>query len=217
MIVGDNMKIERISHNKIKVTLSFEDLKKWDIDIDNLTYNSPEAQEMFWNMIKKAEAETGFYVDDSQLIIEAMPMQSEGFVIIVTRVDEDDDFESIHKYIKNKFRKSELRVKRKNKKVSSTLMIYMFKDFDDVCFASVRLIDIYSDNSTLYKYKNFYYLSLTRNFTMETSPETVEAILSEYGSKISQASIQEGFLNEYGTVIIENDAVDILSDYFSVK
>lgn len=209
------MKIERISHNKIKVTLTFDDLERWDVDIDSLSYNSPEAQEMFWNVMKRAEVETGFYVDDSQLIIEAMPMESEGFVIIVTRVDEDDDFESIHKYIKNRFRKSELRVKKRSRKVSSTLAIYVFDEFDDVCSVSMRLMDIFIGDSTLYKYKNNYYLVMTRNCTLENEPETIDAILSEYARKVSHSSIQEGFLNEHGTVIIENDALEILRGYFS--
>ncbi len=208
------MRIERISHNKIKVTLSFDDLEKWDIDIESLSYNSPEAQEMFWNMMKRAEIETGFHVDDSQLIVEAMPLEREGFVIVVTRVDDDDDFESIHKYIKNKFRKSELRVKKKSKKVSSTLLIYMFEEFDDICAASMRIMDIYMGDSSLYKYKSQYYLVLTRNCSFSNNPETVETLLSEYGRKLSHCSIQEGFLIEHGMVMIESDALEILRGYF---
>ncbi|MDK2801407.1 MAG: adapter protein MecA 1/2 [Clostridiales bacterium] len=209
------MKIERISHNKIKVTLSVDDLERWNIDIENLSYNSPETQEMFWDMMRRAEIETGFYVDDSQLIIEAMPLQSEGFVIIITRVADDDDFESIHKYIKNKFRKSELRVKRKNKKIGSSLMLYMFSSFDDVCAISERLWNIYVGESTLYKYKEYYYLTLTKNCTIDSCPEVIEVILSEYGRKINHPSIQEGFLNEHATKIIENNALDVLKSYFS--
>lgn len=210
------MKIERISHNKIKVTLSIDDLEEWNIDVENLSYNSPETQEMFWSMMKKAELEAGFYVDDSQLVVEAMPLQSEGFVIMVTRVDEDDDFESIHKYIKSKFKKSELRVKRKSKRIGSSLMIYMFSNFEDICAASMRLSDIYSGESTLYKYKEYYYLTLTKNCTSNSSPETVEAILSEYGKKISHTSIQEGFLNEHAVKMIDNNAVEVLQEYFHI-
>ncbi|NLY43411.1 MAG: adaptor protein MecA [Clostridiaceae bacterium] len=210
------MKIERISHNKIKVTLSVADLEKWNIDIDNLSYNSPETQEMFWTMIKRAETETGFYVDDSQLIIEAMPIQSEGFVIVITRVDDDEDFESIHKYIKNRFRKSELRVRRKNKKINSALLFYMFDSFEDVCAASAQLADIYDGESTLFKYKNYYYLSISKNCSLSYyNPEAVEALLSEYGHKVFNPLIQEGFLNEHATVLIESNAIKTLKDYFS--
>ena len=209
------MRIERISQNKIKVTLSLADLEEWKIDVENLSYNSPEAQEMFWNMMKRAESETGFYVDDSQLIVEAMPLQTDGFVIIITRVDENDDFESIHKFIRNKFRKSELRVKKKTKKVSTGIVLYMFSEFEDLCLACNRLKNIYNGESTLYKYKDFYYLSLMRNCSLNSSPEAVEVILSDYAQKIASPLIQEGFLNEHAEKIIDGDAVDILQDYFS--
>ncbi len=209
------MKIERIGFNKIKITLSVDELERWNVDIDDLSYNTPEVQEMFWTMMKKAEAETGFYVDDSQLIIEAMPMHSDGFVILITRVEDDEDFESIHKYIKNRFKKSELRVKKKSKKIHSTILTYIFDDFDNICAASIRLNNMYNGNSTLYKYKDYYYLLLTRNSSSDKNPEDVETILSEYGDKVENSSIMEGFFNEHGDKIIENNAVETLNNYFS--
>ncbi len=209
------MKIERIDSNKIKITLSIDELESWNVDIDDLSYNTPEVQEMFWTMMKKAEVETGFYVDDSQLIIEAMPLHSDGFVIVITRVEEDEDFESIHKYIKNRFKKSELRVKKKSKKIHSTILTYIFDDFDNVCDASIRLNSMYNGNSNLYNYKNYYYLLLTRNSSSDNSPEDVETILSEYGDKVENSSIIEGFLNEHGEKIIKNNAIETLNNYFS--
>ena len=208
------MKIERISHNKIKVILSADDLKEWNIDFDSLSYSSIEAQEMFWSLMEQAERETGFYVDDSQLIIEAMPFDAEGFVIIITRVDDEDDFESIHKYIKNKYRKSELKVKKRNKKTSTNKLIYIFSEFDHVCDACKRLLSVSIDDSALYQHKDFYYLVLTKNSALDIHLEEIETMLVEYGKKVNYPLIQEGFLNEHGTKIIENDAIDILNTHF---
>jgi len=209
------MKIERIGHNKIKITLSIGDLEEWNVDFENLSYNSPEAQEMFWNIMRRAEIETGFYVDDSQLIIEAMPLRSDSFVVFITRVDEDEDFESIHKYIKSKFKKSELRVKKKSKKISSGIIMFMFSTFEDVCMACSSIYDIYSGESTLYKYGDCYYLCLTRNSNVNSKPHYIETMLCEYGRKLSNPFLQEGFLNEYAEKIIEDHAVETLKKYFS--
>ena len=41
------MKIEKINENKIKVTISFNDLEERNIDLNSLNYNSPETQELF--------------------------------------------------------------------------------------------------------------------------------------------------------------------------
>ncbi len=208
------VRIERIGHNKIKVILSLDDLQKWDINIDDLSYGSPQTQEMFWNMLKRAEVETGFYVDNSQLIVEARPLPSEGFVITVTRVEENDDFESIHKYIKNKFRRTELRVKKKTKMLHSNVMLYLFHTFEDACHISSLLNTVYTGESKLYKYKDFYYLSLISSCEIKDDLQKTELLLNEYGEKVKHAFVQEGFLNEYATLLIDGNAIQTLSKHF---
>ncbi|RCX20815.1 adapter protein MecA 1/2 [Anaerobacterium chartisolvens] len=208
------MKIEKISDSEIKITISLSDLEERNIDLTSLNYNSPAAQELFWDMMEQAEVQFGFNTTDSQLYIEALPDSDEGFVVTITKGDQDGDFESIQKYIKNRFRKNELKVKRKNRRVYSTLLVYSFDSFDDLCSLSKKVSSMYSGESSLYKYKNAYYLMLTRsNFTV-TNTKMFEVIISEYGNKVSNASFYEGFLNEYGTKLIEYNAVEILSNYF---
>jgi adapter protein MecA 1/2 len=216
------MRIERISYNKIKVTLSVNDLERWNVTADNLSYNSPQAQEMFWDMMRKAEDETGFIVHDSKLVIEATPSKSGGFIIFVTRLEGDDELESLQKFIKSRFRKSELRVKKKNKRPDPLFAIYIFNDFEDVRLASSRIQSMYTENSSLYKYKNCYYLMLFSDKVLDevnvNGVENVEilcTILSDYGARALNHSITEGLLNEYGELIIKNIAIETLNKHFS--
>ena len=97
------LKIERISENVIKVTISITDLEERNIDLDTMNYNSAAAQELFWDMMEQAELELDFEITNSQLVIEPYPDEGEGFIITVTRVDDEDDFESIQKFIKNRY------------------------------------------------------------------------------------------------------------------
>jgi len=83
---------------------------------------------LFWDMMEQAEIQFGFDASDSQICVEAIPDPEEGFVIIITKLDEDGEFESIHKYIKNRFRKSDLRVRKRNSRVSSSIVIYFFNN-----------------------------------------------------------------------------------------
>ena len=208
------MKIERISDNIIKVTISLNDLEERNIDLSSLNYNSPAAQELFWDMMEQAEVQFGFNVSDSQLIIEPIPDSDEGFIITITKIDDEGDFESIHKYIKNKFRKSDIRVKKKGRKVLSTVVVYSFNSFEDLCALGKKLQPLYTGDSTLYRCRETYYLLLTRsNFTVSDS-KMFEILLSEYGRKISNAGFYEGYLNEYGTRIVENNAIEVLNSYF---
>ncbi|MGI6777937.1 MAG: adaptor protein MecA [Acetivibrionales bacterium] len=208
------MKIEKISENMIKVTISLNDLEERNIDLDALNYNSPAAQELFWDMMEQAEVEFGFNISDSQLIIEPVPDSDEGFIITITKMDEDGDFESIQKYIKNRFKKSDLRVKKKSLKISSALIIYSFSSFDDLIDLCKNINELYSGDSSLYKCNSTYYLILTRNSYLSTNIKIFDNLLNEYGNKVSNVAFYEGYLNEYGVKIIEHEAVEIISTYF---
>lgn len=208
------MKIEKISESTIKVTISLNDLKERNVDLNALNYNTPAAQEFFWDLMEQAEVQLGFNLSDSQLIIEPVPDSSNGFVIIITRIDEDGDFESIQKYIKSRMRKSDLRVKKKSRKVCSALLIYAFKNIDDVCELAGKLENIYGGESTLYRCRDTYYLTLTRSGPVTANLRQFELMLNEYGMKVSNVSFFEGFLNEHGEKVIESDALNILKQYF---
>ena len=211
---GDTMKIERISDSIIRVTISLNDLEERNIDLNALNYNTPAAQEFFWDMMEQAEEQLGFNLSDSQLLIEPVPNSSDGFVITITKVDEDGDFESIQKYIKSKLKKSDLRVKKKSRKVCSSLYIYSFKNIDDICNLVGKLVNLYRGESTLYRCKDTYYLVLSRSGLAAANSRMFELILNEYGIKITNVSFFEGYLNEYGEKIIDYNALDILKQYF---
>lgn len=210
------MKIEKISDNKIKVTLSTSDLQERNLDFSELTYNSPQAQVLFWDMLHQAEMEFGFSASDAQLFIEATPGSGDNLVITLTKVQEDGDFESIQKYIRNRFKRSELKTKKKNRKISSGIFLYSFEEFEDVCKAAKRLIETYSGDSTLYKYNSTYYLMITNTSVAGTNPDYLDSIIIEYGRKVTNTTFMDGFLNEYGTKMIEYNAIEVINDYFKV-
>jgi len=208
------MKIERIGENMIKITLSIDDLEERNIDLESLNYNSPAAQELFWDMMEQVEDQLGFNLSDSQFIIEPVPDIDEGFIITIARMDDDGDFESIQKYIKNKLKKSELKAKRKTRRIYSTLMIYAFNDIEDLRQLSKNISSIYTGESSLYKHGNTYYLVLLRsNFTV-LDKKKLETLLSEFGTKMSNVNFYEGYLSEYGSKLVENNAIDVINNYF---
>jgi len=208
------MKIEKINDNKIKVTITLSDLQERNIDFETLNYNSPATQELFWDMMEQAELQFGFNTSESQLAIEASPDENDGFVIFITKLEDDGDFESIQKYIKNKFRRSDLRVKKKCHKLCSSIVIYAFENIDHLVGLCGTLKNIYSGNSTLYKLKNTYYMILTKNTYSVSNLRYFESLLNEYGKKVSNTTYYEGYLAEYAQKIIESNAVEVLSSYF---
>ena len=213
-IYGDTMKIERIGENIIRVTITYNDLEERNVDLNTLNYNTPAAQEFFWDLMEQAEEQLGFSLTDSQLIIEPIPDSNDGFVINITKLDDDGEFESIHKYIKNRMRKSDLRVKKKSRRVSSPLLIYSFRSLEDISELAEKLDMHYSGESTLYKCRDTYYLTLTKSGLLSADMKMFELMLAEYGTKVTNISFIDGYLNEYGQKIIESNALEVLREFY---
>lgn len=208
------MKIERIGENRIRVTVTSNDLIERDIDINSLNYNSLATQELFADMIELAEEELGFSTANSQFIIDPELDAEDGFIVTITIFDEEREFESIQKYLTNKISKKNLRPKKKSQALYSAIMIYCFEHFDDLCMLSKRLENYYNSENTLYKYKDCYYVVFTFNNITDAKFNSFESIMNEFGSKIDNVPYYEGLLNEYGEVIIDKNAVQTLREYF---
>lgn len=204
------MRIEKVNENVLRVTITLNDLEERNIDISSLNYNSPAAQELFWDMMERAEEEYGFASGDSQLVFEASPENEDGFVVTITKIDSDGEFESIQKYIKSKYKNSDLRQKKKKSKVCSTLNIYCFDSIEDLCTLAKQIHPLYHGESTVYRYRSSYYLLLAGS---SSSPQ-LDIIMDEYSVQVGNANFYEGYLNEYGERIIQENAIETLNVYF---
>ena len=206
------MKIERINENIFRVTITLTDLEQRNIDINTIDINSPQTIALFNELMEQVAHQFGFDFSGTQLIIDPVPNTDNSFDITITKIDDDIDFESIHKYIKNKYKKSDISVKKKTQNILSNIMAYSFKSFDDTCRLSSLISNIYTGNSSLYKYNNQYYIVLSKNQIKTNIERTLECHLSEFGTKISNPASFEGYLNEHGELLIENRAVERLTE-----
>jgi len=209
------MKFERISDSIIRVIISPDDLEERNMDLSSLNYNTPAAQEFFWDLMEQAEEQFGFSLSDSQLLIEPIPDPEEGFILTISKIDEDGDFEAFQKYIKSRLKKSDLKAKKKGRRICSTQLIYCFRSLEDIINLSEKLEGFYSGESSLHSYKGEYYLKLTRSGITVPALKRFEMLINEYGgAKVSNTNFMEGVLNEYGEVLIENNAIEMIRHYF---
>lgn len=88
------MNIERLSDNQIRCTLNKKDLQERNIQLSELLYGSDKAKELFREMMQKAAAECGFETEDLPLMIEAIPVDSDCLVLVVTKVEDSDELDS---------------------------------------------------------------------------------------------------------------------------
>ncbi|MDD3173413.1 MAG: adaptor protein MecA [Herbinix sp.] len=88
------MKIEKISDNQIRCTLSKSDLIDRELKISELAYGTEKAKALFRDMIQQAFYEFGFEVDDIPLMIEAIPVSTECLILVITKVEDPDELDT---------------------------------------------------------------------------------------------------------------------------
>jgi len=82
------MKIEKISENQIKFVLSQDDLLQRNMQLRELAYGSDKAQELFREVTERAAVECDFHLEpETPLIIEAIPVEHDGVMVIITRIN----------------------------------------------------------------------------------------------------------------------------------
>lgn len=212
------MKVEKISENQIKLTLTSSDLKENNIRLDDLTKPNEKAQELFKKIMEKAFTQCGFEVDDTPLMVEATPISLDGLMIIVTKLPEKaSPKDSLSLISQNKelrrYKKKNIEHIKKSSESEDNLIIYSFKCFDNAVDAALRIANTFSGYSELYRHDKKYFLILQNN--TDENIETTESVLSEYGDKYTNNILAKYLLMEHGETLIHNPAVKIISDNFS--
>jgi adapter protein MecA 1/2 len=88
------MKIEKVNDHQIRCTLTREDLADRELKISELAYGTEKAKNLFRDMMQQASFEFGFEAEDIPLMIEAIPLNSECIVLIITKVEDPEELDT---------------------------------------------------------------------------------------------------------------------------
>lgn len=88
------MKIEKVNDHQIKCTLTKADLADRELKISELAYGTEKAKSLFRDMMQQASFEFGFEAEDIPLMIEAIPINSECIVLIITKVEDPEELDT---------------------------------------------------------------------------------------------------------------------------
>lgn len=88
------MKIEKVNDHQIRCTLTKADLADRELKISELAYGTEKAKNLFRDMMQQASYEFGFDADDIPLMIEAIPLNSECIVLVITKVEDPEELDT---------------------------------------------------------------------------------------------------------------------------
>ncbi|MFS0822923.1 genetic competence negative regulator [Bacillus sp. 1P02SD] len=196
------MRLERLTYNKIKIFLTFDDLVDRGLTKDDLLSDSLKVHQLFRDMIEEASVELGFEAD-GPIAVEVYSLQAQGMVIIVTNSVgdlEDEEFMD-EDYIEMQVTLDE-----------SKDIFYEFHTFEDVIQLSTRLNSLSIDGGRLYSYENNFYLLLEDHVSLQI--ENIIAILAEFGNP---ATLTKYRVHEYGKILFNENAMKDIYNYFIKK
>ena len=208
------MKFEKLNENKIRITLTIQDLAEKEIDFHVFMSNSAEAQDVLLDMLEQAKKETGFDPEDYNLKVEALVMADTNFIFTITKLPPEE---------RSKISKRKFTVKRKNIVPSSTQAVYCFSSFDDfndfLVFLSKNTLFNYkklAKSITLYEYKEKYYLLMNNINTEFIDKIKFYTCITEFAKCVTNSKVFASKLKECGTLIMKNNALEIGFKHFVI-
>ncbi len=198
------MKFRKINDNKIQVILTTQDLEERDFRRWEMMPMSPKLQEFFHDLLERAYQECGFEInDDSQLVVEAYPLNAEAFAIILTRIPAGTHGEPHGSIQLGHYDKEPDEDQEELER--DCHQVWRFADLNDCINACGRLDPAMVEESSLYKFGDQYFLAAQT--TMEGMLD-VAAILGEYGE---WSFVPKLYYIEYGQTMITENAVNNLA------
>jgi negative regulator of genetic competence, sporulation and motility len=195
------MKFRKINEDKIQIILTAQDLEERDFRRWEMMPMSPKLQEFFHDLLERAYKECGFEIsDDSQLVVEAYPLNAETFAIILTRIPPASQGEAqggvLHPGAFD----------RENDEDQEELerdchQVWCFAELEDCIQACNRLEPTQIEDSALYKLENQYFLAVS---TTKEGQLDVAAILGEYGE---WSFVPKPYYEEHGQELVREHAV----------
>ena len=157
------MELIKIDENRLKVMLTAEDLRTYDIAFDRLDYGGTETRRVIWSILDTAKKETGFDAARDKICIRAFRDKDGGCELFVSRLLPEPPQKALKK------------------------RLYAFEDCEVLCAACKRLSAAgYSGRSAAYLCEDGRYF-LELEFSSADTPEGKLAFLAEFGRQLPHA------------------------------
>lgn len=236
------MKLEKINENQIRCTLTRQDLEERNIRLSELAYGSAKTRELFADMMTEAQQKLGFTVEDEPLMIEAVPMNAERIVLIITKVESPDELDTrFSNFTQNaaggcphmqqaqnaspvsardildifdNLMKEDASEKKSAVKVQDASRLYIFPNLETIYRAALTVAGFYHGENTLYKDEESgtYALLIRKGAHTPADYNKVCNILTEYGRQETCTPAIEASFAEHKKRLIDKNALQTLSE-----
>ena len=232
------MKLERISENKIRCTLTGNDLSSRQIMLAELAYGSDKARQLFRDMMDLAAEELGFETEDMPIVVEAVPMANGSIVLTISKVENPEELDARFSRFTPSPEDQEEEDEEEGGSVWQAVneyeisepessagifapeqdetVVFEFASLSDISRMSRHLRADLSCLNSLYKNPRSgrYYLAADRLVSGEQDFMDLCRLCTEYGSRCRTENVrrQLSHIREHYTLILRGQAVQRLRD-----
>lgn len=192
------MRLEKLTNNRIKIHLTFDDLCDRGLTKDDIWKDSIKWQYFFHEMLEEANHMFGIEIQGS-VAVEIFSIKAQGMIMILTLSDEYTDEE----ILKEGFLEMQVSMEE------AVDTLFEFADLEDVIQVTKLLHRNDISGGSLYHMNETYFLYFVDIEAIKE--DQMVAILSEYG-KSSITSIH--VIKEYGKKIVEDQVIETFLRHF---
>ncbi len=228
------MELIVISDSKLKIMLTGEDMNRYSIDCNTLSYDNTETRRAFWSILDEVKHKTGFDAANEKVFVQVYPSKGGGCEMYVTKLgifsgegtekhnasEYEDEYvrikEGPEKFKWGKSMKKNAYIQTSEKEelhefVRKRALAYKFDCIENLISACRRLsFGGFSGESSAYGSENSYYLLVGNEEVRLGNGVGTEDMMKEYGEEISVSSF-EMLIGEHCRSICKAMAVEILS------
>lgn len=191
------MEFSLLGEDRLKVSLSPEELQELGVDYDSLDYQNPATRSILLQLLEQGRRSAGFYPRKAKLYIEVFPREDGGCVIYFTRLS-TGELTAAGRFLPG-----------------TAPEVYAFADHEVLIRACAGLQERYAHrvlHSALYLLEGGYRLVV---HPLDYTDNLSSSFLGEYGRYVGRGAVLTAFCREHGTPLLEEDAIAVLAGLFS--
>lgn len=191
------MELLLISDSKLKVMLTEEDMKKYDLHGEKIDYDNTETRRAFWEILDEAKHRTGFDAASDKVLIQLYPSRDGGCELFVTKLGLIPPL-------------AERTIAKSNRvtMLAARRAVYRFSGLAELTAAARAVANVPSlrESDVYYGDDGHYYLVLEER-TGKSSTVSEFSRISEYGTPL--ASTAAAYIAEHASRLTHGDAIPL--------
>ena len=215
------MELIVVNSLKLKIILTPEDMRELNITNEALDYGSSATRRAFKSILEKVKNETGFETENDKVYVQVFPSNDGGCEMFLTKrcklLPEPDEnngsiFHKKYKFARETENKRQEYIAKTN---NIEHIIELCKRMKNAGFAGLSKLYSYKDDFCLY----IHFPKKLPTFVQESFELDQDisrfSFMSEYADLFFAQSIAKEYIKEHWNLLIESEAVEIISRKFS--